>query len=424
MRRIFLKIIRPLILSVLAGLIFFQGIAGAQDKAPKILVLTGVRLIDGTGGKPLDDAVIVITGDRFSAVGPKGQVAVPPGAKVIDVRGKTVIPGLIDAHIHFSWVPKPSDGSPVTAAAAAFQSMNLLRDCLMNGITTVRDVASFEYVGLAARQAFNSGVLVGSRPIVSGQGITSTGGHGTEGNTKGIVMEVDGPDGFREGVRAQLKAGADLIKILCPFSREEIIAAVEETHAHERFVTVHPSQFKAQYDFLRWAVEAGADCFEHAYAVPDDLIARIAEKKIYCVPTIAILRILGNQYKKSRGPEWDWKIKKYFESETIFKKLRAAGVRMAVGTDAVTDNLVEYPGLYFKETEEWVELGATPMETIVAATKIGAEVSAAADLLGTIEKGKLADLLVLEKDPLLDIKNLRSAQIIIQGGKEIKGGLK
>jgi imidazolonepropionase-like amidohydrolase len=414
-----LKIIRPLILSVLTGLIILPGFIGAQDKAPKILVFTGVRLIDGTGGKPLDDAVIVITGDRFSAVGPKGQVAIPRGAEVIDVKGKTIIPGLIDAHIHFSWTPKPADGSPVTAAAAAFQSANLLRDCLMNGITTVRDVASFENVGIMARQAFNAGVLVGSRPIVSGQGITSFGGHGTEGNTKGNVMEVDGPDGFRMGVRAQLKAGADLIKVLCPFSREEIIAAVEEAHAHERFVTVHPSQFKAQYDFLRWAIEAGADCFEHAYAVPDDLIARIAEKKIYCVPTLAILRILGNQYK-SRGPEWDWKIKKYFESEVIFKKLRAAGVRMAVGTDAINENMVEYPGLFFKETDEWVELGATPMETIVASTKIAAEVSAAADILGTIEKGKLADLLVLEKDPLLDIKNLRSAQVIIQGGKIIK----
>jgi imidazolonepropionase-like amidohydrolase len=414
-----MKIIRAFICSALAGLLVLPAIYGAQEKTPKILVLTGARLIDGRGGKPLDDAVIVITGDRFSAVGPKGQVAVPRGAEIMEVKGKTVIPGLIDAHIHFSWVPKPVDGSPANAATSAFQSTNLLRDCLMNGITTVRDVASFENVGIMARQAFNSGILVGSRPIVSGQGITSTGGHGTEGNTKGIVMEVDGADGFRVGVRAQLKAGADLIKVLCPFSREEIIAAVEEAHAHESFVTVHPSQFKAQYDFLRWAIEAGADCFEHAYAVPDDLIARIAEKKIYCVPTLAILRILGNQYK-SRGSEWEWKIKKYFESEAIFKKLRAAGVKMAVGTDAINENMAEYPGLYFKETDEWVELGATPMEIIVAATKTGAEVSAAADLLGTVEKGKLADLLVLEKDPLLDIKNLRSARVIIQGGKIIK----
>ena len=123
---------------------------------------------------------------------------------------------------------------------------------------------------------------------------------------------------------------------------------------------------------------------------------------------------------KSKGPEWDWKIRKYFESEDIFKKLKKAGVRMAVGTDAVADNLVEYPGLFFKETDEFVELGYTPMETIVAATRIGAEVSDAGERLGTIEKGKLADLLVLGQDPLADIKNLRTAQVIIQSGRIIK----
>jgi imidazolonepropionase-like amidohydrolase len=220
-------------------------------------------------------------------------------------------------------------------------------------------------------------------------------------------------------VRTQLKAGADFVKILCPFSKEEVVAAVQEAHLHEKFVTVHPSQFKAQYDFLRWAVDAGADCFEHAYAVPDDVIPKIAAQKMYVVPTLGILRILGHQYTP-RGPEWAWKVKKYFESEEIFRKLKKAGVRMAVGTDAITDNFGEYPGLFFKETDEFVELGYTPMETIVAATKIGAEVSDAADRLGTVEVGKLADLVVLEKDPLVDIANLRTARIVIQGGRVVK----
>ena len=403
----------------LASLLILSAAIIAQEKAPKVLAITGARLIDGTGSAPLDNAVIVMTGDRFSAVGPKGRVEIPKGAETLDVRGKTVIPGLIDAHIHFSWTPKAADGTPADAATSAFRSMTLLRDCLMNGITTVRDVGSFENVGIAARRAFASGLIVGSRPIVSGQGITSTGGHGTEGGAKGIVMEVDGPAGFRMGVRTQLKAGADLIKVLCPFSRDEVFAAVEEAHAQERFVTVHPSQFKAQYDFLGWTVEAGADCFEHAYAVPDDLIPLIAEKKIYCVPTLAILRILGRQYEK-RGSEWAWKVRKYFESEAIFKKLRAAGAKMAVGTDAINENMVEYPGLFFKETDEWAELGANPMEIIVAATKTGAEVSAAADRMGTVEPGKLADLVVLDKDPLLDIGNLRTARIVVQGGKIVK----
>lgn len=403
---------------VVCALIVSVTTAG-QEQKPKALVVTGARLIDGTGAAPIDDAVIVMTGQKFSAVGPKGRVATPPDAEIIDVRGKTVIPGLIDAHIHFSALPNPANVETDNAAYAAFRSADLLHQCLMIGVTTVRDLGSYENVGIAARQAFNDGVTVGSRPIVAGQGITSTGGHGTEGHSHGLVMEVDGPDGFRTGVRTQLKAGVDLIKILTPFSKEEVAAAVQEAHLHEKFVTVHPSQFKAQYDFLRWTVQAGADGFEHAYAVPDDVIPEIAAKKMYCVPTLAILRILANQYK-ARGPEWDWKVKKYFESEEIFKKLRKAGVRMAVGTDAIGENLVQYPGLYFKETEEFVELGATPMETIVAATRIGAEVSDAADRLGTVAVGKLADLVVLEKDPLANIANLRTAQIVIQGGKIIK----
>jgi imidazolonepropionase-like amidohydrolase len=393
--------------------------APGPDKAPAALVVTGARLVDGRGGQPLDDAVVVMTGDRFTAVGPKGKVEIPKGAKVIDARGKTVVPGLIDAHIHFSYFARSEDFATANAAYAAYRSADLLRRCLMAGITTVRDVAAYENAGIMARKAFHDGILVGSRPIVCGQGITSTGGHGTEGGAHGTVMEVDGPDGFRQGVRAQLKAGADIIKILCPFSREEIIAAVQEAHAHEKFITVHPSQFKAQYDFLRWTIEAGADCFEHAYAVPDDVIPQIAAKKISCVPTLSILIILGEQYKK-RGPEWDWKVKKYFECDEIFKKLRKAGVRMAVGTDAINENMVEYPDLYFKETDRFVALGCTPMETIVAATRIGAELSDAAGILGTIEPGKLADLVVLEKDPLADIKNLRTARIIVQGGKIIK----
>jgi imidazolonepropionase-like amidohydrolase len=411
---------RALALVLACGLALTAGLA-AQDRTPKTIAVVGARLIDGTGATPIEDAVIIITGEKFSAVGAKGRVAVPADAEIIDVKGKTVIPGLIDAHIHFSAAPNPADVATGSAANAAFRSADLLHRCLMVGVTTVRDVASYWNVGIAARQAFEAGILNGSRPIVSGQGITSTGGHGTEGHTEGQVMEVDGPDGFRMAVRAQLKAGADIIKVLTPFTKEEVAAAVQEAHLHEKFVAVHPSQFKAQYDFLRWTVQAGADSFEHAYAVPDDTIPEIAARKMYCVPTLGILRILAREYK-ARGPEWDWKVKKYVESEEIFRKLKKAGVRMAVGTDAVTENLVEYPGLFFKETDEFVELGYTPMETIVAATKIGAEVSDAGDRLGTISVGKLADLVVLDKDPLANIANLRTAQIVIQGGRVVKRG--
>jgi len=392
--------------------------AQEKEKPVKYLAITGARLIDGTGNPPLERAVIIIANDRIANCGPKGQIEIPNGAEIIDVKGKTIIPGLIDAHLHFTYPPKEEEFFFINEAISAFRAANFLRQMLLIGVTTVRDVSSFGRVGYEAKKAFNSGFFEGSRPIVTGPGITSTGGHGTEGYRLGIVEEADGAAGFRRAVRQRVKEGADLIKILPPYSREEILAAVEEAHFHERFITVHSGVYKAQYDFVRWAVEAGADCIEHAYALPEDVIPQMAAKKIYCVPTLSILIKLGNQYKE-RGPEWEWKVKKYLECQELFRKLRAAGVRMAVGTDAVGENMAFYPHFYFEEVENFVALGASPLEAIVAATRISAEVSAASDRLGTIEKGKIADLVVLAGDPLKDIKQLRTAEIIIQAGRLI-----
>lgn len=388
------------------------------EKPVKILAVVGGRLIDGTGANPVDEAVVIIANDRIVACGKRGQVSIPKEAKIIDAKGKTVIPGLIDAHLHFTYPPKEEEFFFINEAISAFRAADLLRKMLFIGVTTVRDVASFQNVGYEARKAFNSGILEGSRPIVTGPGITSTGGHGTEGYRLGIVEEADGADGFRRAVRARIKQGADLIKVLPPYSREEILAAVEEAHFHEKFITVHSGVYKAQYDFVRWAVEAGADCIEHAYALPEDVIPRMAAKKIYCLPTLSILIKLGKQYKE-KGPEWDWKVKKYFECRELFSKLRAAGVGMAVGTDAVGENMAAYPHFYFEEVENFVSLGASPMEAIVAATKTAAEVCAAGDRLGTIEEGKIADLVILAGDPLKDIKQLRTAELVIQAGRLI-----
>ena len=396
------------------------GFGDGQKDNSKSLVIVGARLIDGTGSLPQDDAVIVMKGDKFEAVGPRGKVSLPKNAEVIDVKGKTVVPGLIDAHVHFTYPPNDLEFLLINDSISSYRAAAFLNRYLMAGVTTVRDIASYTNVGIMAKKAFSEGLFTGSRPIVSGQAITSTGGHGTEKYDKGTVTEVDGPDGFRRAVREQLKAGADLVKVFPPFSREELRAAIEETRLHERFITVHHPLFRAQYSFVRWAVEERPDCLEHAVSIPDDVIPAIATNKIYCVPTLSIILILADQIQARKEPGWEWESKKRFDSVQTFRKLKEAGVKMGIGTDAVKELAAEYPGIFFKEIELFVENGYTPMEAIVAATKINSEICDASDKLGTIETGKLADLLVLEQDPLRDIKALRNIQIIIQGGKVIK----
>lgn len=405
------------ILLLLVGLLVIPTWAGQPKlkEKPKSLAITKARLIDGTGAPPVSNAVIVISGDKFEAVGEAGKVAIPKNAEIIDVSGKTVIPGLIDAHMHMtSFAPSKYDTTLTNDSIMSFRAAYRLNQLLMAGITTVRDLNSPSNVSIMAKKAFAEGLFIGSRPIVVGRGITSTRGHGSR---SGFI--ADGEAEWRKGVREQLGQGADLIKLFPSYSRQEIKAGIEETHNHEKKVTVHSGMFKEQYDFIRWAVEDGTDCVEHAYALPDDVIKMMAEKNTYCVPTVSVLLLIAENWRKKHPDEPPRK--KHLESKEIFQKLRQAGVKMGVGTDPVNENTMAYPGIYFDEIEWFAGNGYTPMETIVAATKTNAEICDAADRLGTIEKGKLADLLIVGGDPLEDIKILRNGiQIIIQEGRIIK----
>jgi imidazolonepropionase-like amidohydrolase len=393
-----------------------------QEDSSKCLVIIKAKLIDGTGALPLEDAVIVITNGKFGAIGPQKKVVIPKGAEIIDVKGKTVIPGLIDAHVHFTYPPSKYECFLDNDSIASFRAVHFLHRHLMIGVTTVRDVVSRHNVGIMAKKAFGECLFVGSRPIVVGMGVTCTGGHGME-DGGGRVVEADGPAEFRRAVRLQLKAGADLIKVLPPYSREEIEAAVEETHYYGRLVTVHSGHsglmLGEYYDFVRWAVEAGADCIEHAFAIPDDVIEMMAEKGTYCVPTFDMMLWIADKVLKEH-PGQEEKAERWLNSVHIFRKMKELGVKMGVGTDAVREDMVAYPWMYFEEIERFVEHGYTPLEVIVAATKINAEVCGASERLGTVEEGKLADLVVVDGDPLRDIKALRNTRIIIQEGKIIK----
>jgi imidazolonepropionase-like amidohydrolase len=265
-----------------------------------------------------------------------------------------------------------------------------------------------------AKRAFSEGLLLGSRPVIVVERINATGGHGV--SRFPMAHEADGPDAFRRAVRLQKKNGADVIKILPPYTHAELAAAIEEAHTLHKTVAVH-SGYLGNLDYIRWAAELDADVIMHAYALPDDVIRIMGEKGIFGVPTMTILMKLhaarGKPIPKDRPHEY----------EVIFQKMKAAGVKMAVGTDAIYEFMNENPGLYFEEVERFVKNGYTPHEAIVAATRIGAEALAASDRLGTIAPGKIADLLVIDGDPLKDIQDLRKVEVIIQGGKVIKANL-
>ncbi len=398
------------VLSVLLILSVNSVILNSQDR-PQSLALINARLIDGTSGEVMENASIIIKGSRFDRI-VKGEINLSDYENVINLDGKTVLPGLIDTHYHMNY-PDFSDKPPLlNEAICAYRSVPYLYKHLMGGITTIFDAGGYHNVTVMAKKAFMEGYLEGSRPIVCGERINGTGGHGV--SRFDMAFEADGPDEFRKAVREQLYAGADIIKILPPYSREELKAAIEETHLHQKKVAVHSGIYNKQYQFIRWAVELGADIIMHAYALPDEVIKEMGEQDIYCVPTMTIM--MKNQLKKRFVPDNE----ELHEYEIIFRKLRDAGVKMGIGTDALYDFMKENPGLYFLEVERFVKNGYSEMEAVEAATRIGAELLDIDDILGTIETGKIADLIVVDGDPLSDITTLRKVVMVMQNGRIVR----
>jgi imidazolonepropionase-like amidohydrolase len=398
------------LLSVLAVLLVNTMIMQSQEGSQTI-VLTNARLIDGTGGEVMENVSIIIKGGRFESIIKTG-INPQEYQNVINLDGKTVIPGLIDAHYHMNYPDFSNQPLLLNEAICAYRSVPYLYKHLMGGITTIFDAGGYHNVTIMAKTAFRDGYLVGSRPVVCGERINGTGGHGV--SRFDMAFEADGPDEFRKAVRQQLYEGADIIKILPPYSKEELQAAIEETHLHQKKVAVHSGIYNKQYQFIRWAVELGADIIMHAYALPDDVIKEMGEKEIYCVPTMTIM--MKNQLRNRFVPDNE----EPHEYEVIFRKLRDAGVKMAIGTDALYEFMKENPGLYFLEVERFVKNGYSEMEAIEAATRIGAEALDIDDVLGTVEEGKTADLIVVDGDPLSDISDLRRVIMVIQDGKIVR----
>jgi imidazolonepropionase-like amidohydrolase len=381
------------------------------------IVLRGGRVFDGTGAAARPGTV-VITGDRIASILAPGATAWPADAKVIDVTGKTVLPGLIDMHTHLTYTePGVSVDETQSQADAALRGMERLRFYLESGITSIRDVASQGEAPFRLKDWQNAGRIPGPRIFLAGQLITGTGGHGAEGLSpsaalNGAIREASGPDDWREAVRQQFKNGADVIKVASHFSKPEVAAAVEEAHALGIRVTCDCETF-----YIEWAVDAGVDMIEHPLPRTDATIQKMAAKGVASVPTVVPYDYIFD----AAGGYWGSTSRRFAFSKAanveMIRRLKRAGVTIGVGTDLVVEWFRYMPEPYLTELGHLVEAGFTPAEALVAATRTNASLLDLADRLGTLEPGKLADVLVVRGMPDSNVRDLGNVDLVITNGR-------
>jgi imidazolonepropionase-like amidohydrolase len=393
---------------------------GEGQTTGAILVLTGATLIDGTGRDPMEDSVVVAEGSSILEVGKSDQIRIPAGAEVIDVRGKTVMPGMIDCHVHISITTMDVERRLMTPRTVEiFQAAEMMRRTLHAGFTTVRDAGTLKDVGF--RQAVEMGLVEGPRVVVAGA-LVPTGGHFDVYYPRGVELpffggeRCDGVPEVRKAARRVLRQGVDCIKICTTGgsvypgdSREytewtvkEVQAIVQEASARGRAVMAHAGNAEG----IRNALLGGVWSVEHGSPLEEETIQMFLERGTYLVPTLLPAQVL---YEKGEGiphggvSHLQMEMRRQAGAEN-FKRAVDAGVKIAVGTDALGEDT---HGINARELELMASYGFSPMEAIVAATKTASEVCRLDSRIGTLEPGKLADLLVVDGDPLDDISILQ-----------------
>lgn len=415
---------------------------GQSPGPPRLTAVRGARMLDVKTGEYVPNAVILIQNGRITDAG--SGLPVPAGSKVIDLGKATLLPGLIDVHTHL--MARMGDGDQIdeyilnlakkSEAYRALEGAADARATLEAGFTTVRDVENegSGYADVALRTAIDRGLVEGPRMQVATRAIAATGGYfpvelspDLRDFPRGAQM-ITGADEARRTVREQVYYGADLIKIYADFvdagspnttarvhqtlTREEIRAVVEEAHKGGHRVAAHAMTREG----IRNAVESRVDSIEHGNQVDQETLALMARNGTFLVPTSGGM---WRRYQSASAPRRAAMQPAMQALRNEVVNAKAAGVKIASGFDASTESS---QGKNATEIVSLANLGLTPMEAIRAATTVAAELMGWQDSVGSIEKGKLADLIAVEGDPLVDISVLQHVIVVIKGGIQLTRG--
>ena len=419
---------------------FAQGSGQSQTRT---IVVRAARMFDGRGERVVSPGVVVITGGRIVAAGP--NAAVPAGAEVIDLGDATLLPGFMDAHTHLSgeasddWKQDELDGLKKSAAEQALDASVYARLTLLAGFTTVRDLGSGEFIDVGLRNAARGGKILGPRMLVAVRGISATGGHCDPTNgyrpdvfdrRSGIAAAVaDGPDAVRAAVRLNIKDGADVIKVCATggvlslnddvrspqLTQGELDALVDEAHARGRKAAAHAHGAEG----AKRAVRAGIDSVEHGSFLDEEALDLMKQRGTFLVPTLMAGEGLREKLEKGSylPPQVEAKARAALASrDQMFRRAVQKQVRIAFGTDAG----VFAHGRNAEEFRHLVRLGMTPAAALRSATSVVAELLGVSDRLGTLEAGKLADLVAVPGDPLQDIRQTERVFFVMKEGAVVK----
>jgi imidazolonepropionase-like amidohydrolase len=386
------------------------------------------RVFDGTSEGVIEDGAVVVEDGRIASVGPARGLS--PNTEAVDLGDVTLMPGLVDAHVHLVWDASAKPHEVVERESRALTVLRCAKNAALHlraGVTTVRDLGATDGLSIDVARAVELGLLPGPRVVAAGRAIAMTGGHGWF-----LGREADGADAVRRAAREEMKAGAACIKLMASggvyghaeepgssqLTPEEMRAGVEEAHKAGRRVAAHAYSTAA----IGNALEAGVDSIEHGSFLDRDTAEMMRETGTWLVPTMSVYAAMSEKGPELGAPEYiQRKTAEVLEaSRRAFRLALDAGVPMAAGTDCGAPG---HPhGTLREELKLMVEAGATPQQALKFGTSGAARLLGLGNELGTLGPGKRADVLAVGGDPLRDIHALDEVRLVLRDGVEVASG--